>query len=400
MKLDELTDGDLFSRLQAICVDARRIDMSLIVHLMEVQRRRLDLASACSSLFDFCVRRLGMSEGAAFRRITVARLAGRHPCLLDHLERGTVTLSTLVLLRDHLTEANVEELVAAASGRSKREVAELLAARAPRPDVPSTIRKLPSTVATGTTAASTPPATALPGPAAVSARIEPLAPARYKVQLTASAELRDKLERAVNLMRHRNPTGDLTVVLEAAIDLLLAKMEKERLGRARRPLRTRRPAKPGHVARAARRAVFERDGEQCSFVDDQDRRCPARAFLEVDHIECRALGGSSEESNLRVLCRAHNRLHAERVFGAPHVERQTHLRQRKCGPAGDTTGHRESATMEMATRGLVSLGFRDTEARRAVRIVSARHRAAVPVVEILREALGVLTSTRDPPAGG
>ena len=71
------------------------------------QERRLDLRAACSSMFDFCVRRLGMSEGAAYRRITAARLVRRFPCLLAVIERGELHLSTLVLLREHLNDTNV-----------------------------------------------------------------------------------------------------------------------------------------------------------------------------------------------------------------------------------------------------------------------------------------------------
>ncbi|HKK70126.1 MAG TPA: HNH endonuclease signature motif containing protein [Candidatus Krumholzibacteria bacterium] len=35
----------------------------------------------------------------------------------------------------------------------------------------------------------------------------------------------------------------------------------------------------------------------------------------MDHVEPFALGGSHEAENLRVLCAAHNRRAAERVFG-------------------------------------------------------------------------------------
>src|SRR5439155_26186117 len=57
---------------------------------------------------------------------------------------------------------------------------------------------------------------------------------RYKVQFTASAELRQKLERATNLMRHGNPSGDLSAVVERAMDLLLAELEKQRLSKTAR----------------------------------------------------------------------------------------------------------------------------------------------------------------------
>src|SRR4029077_3311703 len=104
---------------------------------------------------------------------------------------------------------------------------------------------------------ASPLAVAPPAPSVGPARIEPLSAARYKLQLTASAELRDKLERARDLMRHRNPTGDLAAVVEGALDALLEKLEKERLGKTSQPTRVRRPAKPGHVSRKVRREVFE-----------------------------------------------------------------------------------------------------------------------------------------------
>jgi hypothetical protein len=97
-----------------------------------------------------------MSEGAAYRRITAACLVKRFPALLGRIERGEIHLSALVLLRGHLTEQNVGELVTEAAGKTTREIAELLARRAPKPDVPSLIRKLPSAPAA---VVPTPPAT-------------------------------------------------------------------------------------------------------------------------------------------------------------------------------------------------------------------------------------------------
>jgi len=334
--LNELTDEALVAQLEAIHLEEHRLLARLLLHLIEVEERRLHLRVACSSLFDFCLRRLGMSGGAAFRRIAAARLVRRFPRLLGPIERGEIHLSTLVLLRDHLTEANFEELIAAVSGKTTREVEELMARRAPRPDVPATIRKLPtargSRAATGGT----------PAPAAVASarrqgRIEPLSDGRYKMELTSGVELRDKVDRARDLLRHRNPSGNLEVLVHRAFDALLENLENERLAAAARPRPLRKAssarsvstARPRSVTRAARREVFERDGEQCTFRDDQNRRCPARGFLEIDHVESKALGGSNEPRNLRVFCRSHNRLHAEQVFGRQHVARHIDFRRRK-----------------------------------------------------------------------
>ncbi|MEA2752875.1 MAG: hypothetical protein QOI41_7018, partial [Myxococcales bacterium] len=120
----------------------------------------------------------------------------------------------------------------------------------------------------------------------------------------------------------------------------------------------------------------------------------------------RALGGSDEASNLRVRCRAHNRLHAEEVFGKEHVARAVDFRQRKSrcvesveAPASRVDEAAEEArtvgtAIDVALRGLVSLGFARSDARRALDAVARRRNAraeALPVQEVLREAIAALT---------
>lgn len=293
MKLADVSDDELMSRLNGLLGSEHRLLARLIVHLIEVEERRLDKRSAHSSMIDFCIRRLGLSESEAYRRITAARLVRRFPQILEKLERRQIHLSAIVMLRDHLTDANHEELVAMACGRRKRELQELLAGRFPRPDVPARIRKLPTRQAedvTGSTRALAGEASATtagvahpaePGSgAAASAEpntiagsasgapsatglpkrqvLEPLSETRYKLQLTIGVEMREKLDRARRLMSHSNPTGELAAVLERALDLLLADLEKSKLGKSTRPRRppetkTKTKTKTGYVTRAVRR---------------------------------------------------------------------------------------------------------------------------------------------------
>jgi hypothetical protein len=151
------------------------------------------------------------------------------------------------------------------------------------------------------------------------ARVEPLSSDRFLVKFTASRTFRDKLELARDLMRHANPSDEISVVLERAIDLLIAELQKKKQGRTTRPQTKSRPAKASHVTRSARREVVTRDGWQCSFVGDDGRRCDARAFLELDHEVPTGRGGGSHSDNLRLLCRVHNRCEAEQVYGKTHI---------------------------------------------------------------------------------
>src|SRR5688572_23458296 len=135
MNLACLSDEEVVSNLSSICAAGRRLTARLLVHLGEVEARRLDLKAACSSMFDFCTRRLGMSEGEAHRRLTAARLVRKFPSLLGSLERGEIHLSALSLLSKHMTAQNFASLVEAARGKTKLEVQEIVARLAPRADV-------------------------------------------------------------------------------------------------------------------------------------------------------------------------------------------------------------------------------------------------------------------------
>jgi 5-methylcytosine-specific restriction endonuclease McrA len=351
----------------------RELTAKLVAYLAEIEERRLHLEAGFPSMFEFCVRQLHLSEGEAFRRILAARLFRRFTVVYSLLASGRVHLSTLELLREHLTQENHAELFEAASGKTKREVEAILAARFPKADVPSRITR---------------------------ARIEPLSPARLKVEFTSSAELREKLELCRDLMSHANPSRDLGVVVERAVDLLLADLKKKSLRQTTRP-RTRlvtRRAKSGHIASATRRQVYDRDGIQCTYVSTDGRRCEARCFLELDHAEPRALGGGDEPDNLRIRCRAHNQLWAEQVFGRDHVNRSRSLRQKKRRP--ECRGSAEVRTepgapaspLEKVHLVLKNLGFPEFQARRAVAEVAKMHEVAPTVEQALREALFVATA--------
>ncbi|HEX8793465.1 MAG TPA: HNH endonuclease signature motif containing protein [Polyangiaceae bacterium] len=325
-----------------------------------------------------------MSEDEACRRIHAARLAVRFPDLLVRIERGDLTLSTMALLHDALTEANYEELVEAAAGKTKSEVQALLARRSPAPDVPGGITTVPTQPPIPTLGVETEPSPALArGP-----QIAPLSETRHHVQFTASDELRKKLERAQDLMRHTNAEGDLAIVVERAVDLLLEKLEKQRLGKTSRPRPSPEQSDTARVSRATRRAVFERDGERCTFTDAEGHRCPSTTWLEIDHVKPRARGGTSELENLRVRCRAHNLLYAEQTFGKELVARKIRERSdpRQRGSA--------SESCDVAASGLLNMGFRPSEVRHALDTVSARHPAedltTISLQTILHEALAVL----------
>ena len=138
-----LSDNDLLNPARSLAGAEREATASLIACLAEVDARRLYLGEGCSSLFAWCTEVLHLSGDAAYGRIEAARVARRYPVVLQALAAGSVTMTVVALLRPHLTDVNHRDLLAQAHHKSKRQVEQLVAALAPQPDVPATIRRLP-----------------------------------------------------------------------------------------------------------------------------------------------------------------------------------------------------------------------------------------------------------------
>jgi 5-methylcytosine-specific restriction endonuclease McrA len=171
---------------------------------------------------------------------------------------------------------------------------------------------------------------------ATPATVLALAPGRYKVQFTASEGLREKLERLQTLMRSSVPDGDLADVIEAAVTEKLERPEARRFARTKAPRKGRAEAqvKPSsrHIPAAVRRAVYERDGNRCRFVDEQGRRCTARDALEYHHRHPFGLGGDHSADGISLLCRTHNQHLAEVDFGRRAMAAHRRSKRSTTGP--------------------------------------------------------------------
>src|SRR6266850_4518356 len=140
-----LSDQDLLARLETLAGKEREASVELVAHLAALDGRpALHLAQGYGSLFSYCTQALRLSEDAACNRIDAARACRRFPLILEILASGSLTLTSVRLLGKHLTAENHQSVLAKARDRSRRELDVLIAELAPRPDVPSAVRKLPS----------------------------------------------------------------------------------------------------------------------------------------------------------------------------------------------------------------------------------------------------------------
>jgi hypothetical protein len=358
---ESLSDDLLLARVEELVRRSRRVEAELIWHLAEVDRRRLYRREACPSMHLYATARLHLSDAEAYLRITVARVARRFPVVLRMLADGRLHLSAIAKLAPHLRQENCDMLLAQAVRRSKRDIEMLVARIAPRPDVPSGMRRLPGVrpaepvpggvddpapvlAGTGTAqadgaaeAAQADPPPRLPK--RTDNVLAPLAESRYRVQFTAGEALHARITRAQALLRHQIPDGDLAAVFDRAMTLLLRDLERARYAATPAPRKTAAEADPTPSSRRIpdpiKREVWTRDEEQCTFRDREGRRCPARERLEFHHLTPFAQGGDHSASALTLRCASHNAYQADLDFGAAFMaERRAAPRKGRRKPRG------------------------------------------------------------------
>src|SRR3954468_530429 len=142
--LRSLADDELLAGLSRIVGRRNQITSEFLAYLAELYHRQLFLDIVYPSLFDYCVKALGLCESTAGRHIAAARVCRSYPQALDHVARGDLHASALSLMKKHLTADNADQLFEQCMRKSARHVEELLAARFPKPDVADSIRRLPA----------------------------------------------------------------------------------------------------------------------------------------------------------------------------------------------------------------------------------------------------------------
>jgi hypothetical protein len=337
--LSHLDNQELVAALGRLARGEREATVAFVIHLAEFDGRRLHEGAGYRSTFQYCMAVLHMSEDAVYNRIEAARAVRRFPEILDMLRAGSMSVTTVRLIARRLTAENHAELLAAAAGRGRRDVEEMLAHRFPEPDVPASVRKVPvraaerdatepavptSAAATsgGSTRESEPSVLVAPEVFATSvaparpAVVRPLAPSRYEIRFTASEETRDRLRRAQELLSHSIPSGDIAEVVDRALILLIKDLERRKFGVTDRPRDAHVKSQDSdYIPAAVRREVMARHDGRCGFVAADGHRCGATRLLQFHHVIPRAVGGPTTAANIELRCRAHNGYEVDRYFG-------------------------------------------------------------------------------------
>lgn len=250
MDLKHLTAKTLLADTLILVRREKETSLEILHHLLEIERRKLFVELKCSSLFDYCIRVLGYSEGAAQRRISSARLMGKSEEVEKALVAGEVNLTQLSIMgsiKKEKPETLIKDLlkIAKESGSAKKFQEEM-----------KKTKKEEEVVS-------------------------------IKVDLSPKeAEELDSLKRELHL-------SDKELFMEL-IRFKKKSLEKTKYHQTDKP-RTQKSHETKTIPAQLKRDVYERSQRKCE-------KCHSQYRLEFHHLKPQSHGGVHEKNNLKLLC--------------------------------------------------------------------------------------------------
>src|SRR3989338_10359749 len=143
-EISNLKDKELLEKFGVLVQEEKEATAQVVVHLSEINRRKLYAQEGYSSLFSYCVEKYHYSKAAAYRRIQAAKLVQREPRVLIYLKEAKLNLTTIGLIEPFAREEKLNPLIHASLGKTKEVVEELLGELSHKVEVhKDKIRRLP-----------------------------------------------------------------------------------------------------------------------------------------------------------------------------------------------------------------------------------------------------------------
>jgi 5-methylcytosine-specific restriction endonuclease McrA len=288
------TNFELLNNLKTLVGEERKILAEILENLREVESRKLFLDLGYPSLFEFCVKELGYSEGSAQRRISAMRLVKTLPVIEEKIVTGRLSLSVISQAQSFFKRQEKEEkgldvnqklsVLKSLENTSTRECERILCEMDPELPKEDKTRIISSELT--------------------------------ELRLTVNKEFMDKIKKAKDLLSHSNPHISIKELLEMTLDQLISKkdpaLKKERVihnSEAELMFQSSKNLPPAPaVTQSLKGQVWRKSNSQCCYVSlITQKRCSATRFLEIDHIVPKSKGGPNTFENLQLLCDLHNR---------------------------------------------------------------------------------------------
>ncbi len=294
-----MTNLELENRLTILVKEERALTAEILVLIREAHRRRLYLERGFANIYEWLVRGYGYSHSAAYRRIQAAQLVESVPEAKEKLASGALNLTTIAQIQSAITQEEKrsgtkvtketkQALAGKIEGKSAQETEQIIRAEFPA---------------------------LKPG----NESLRPVDKENSRLTLILEKEAVEALKRVKELLSHSHPGASYgELIKQLALDFV---KRKDPLKKS--PEEKKQSAADAGCSKATkavpavtRRVVLKRAEGKCEYRDPLTGRiCGSRMRVEIDHRKARALGGGNEPANLRCLCKAHNFLAAEQVFG-------------------------------------------------------------------------------------
>ncbi len=270
-----MTNQELNGKLLELVRRERALTHEILELINIVETRGRHFEMGYSSLFDYLTRFLGYCESSSYRRMQAARLLREVPAAKAALVEGKLQLTQMAKVESAAKgEAqNVKERVLEKlEGKNLAETKKILALEFSYEEKPK-------------------------------AQVTYCRDEHVNLTLRLSSEQFAKLKQVQALLSHAAPGGSFEEILEKLCDeKIKAKTE------IKNPPKILEKTGRTHINTNLRKQIFHNANYECQFPG-----CRSKHFLELEHIQPLAHGGSNEPANLTVLCRAHNQLRAKQA---------------------------------------------------------------------------------------
>lgn len=285
----------LHEKAISLCRQYSRMEVMIIETLQKIDALKLYKRLGFSSLFQYAVGALTLSESVAYGFISVSRKAKSLVELQEAIKTQTLSVAKAQRMVSVLNNENASRLIEFASQHTSRDIDFEVARINPKAGCKDIAR--------------------------------PLSEAQMLVKFSASREVYEKLKRVQSLVAQKLGTAPgFEQTLERVLDFYLERNDPKQKAQRAAQLQNEKSlcwvrVKPeyktsGRKSQATsqrsplkaheKHAVINRDGGRCTHIDSCGERCANDRYLAIHHIQPVSAGGSNDPENLTTLCWYHH----------------------------------------------------------------------------------------------
>jgi len=262
--------------------------------LQKIDSARLYLETGYSSLFQYSVQFLKLSESQSWTFMTVARKSKEIPELKNQIDAGELSVSTARRIVPVLEKSNQAEWIEKAKTLTKSELEKEVSKISPHAFKRKEI-------------------------------VRSLSENESSVRFQISDEKLKKWKRMQTLMMSKKrKTLDLMSAIDELVEDFLSKedplLQKDKVTKSIPGSGQVHVAKR-HIPTHLRRQVLKRDQGRCQFKSPLGKLCGNENFIQIHHLEPWAYGGRHSLDNLQTLCASHHSF-GHRHFSAKAISEE------------------------------------------------------------------------------